>query len=128
MARYAPAPLGGRRLLVAEDEYLVAADLAGALEDLGAEVIGPAATVAVALELVRTHLERIDGAVLDVNLRDERVYPVADALMELGVPFVFTTGYDASSLADAYADVRRCEKPIDRAQLVRMLMEMTAPA
>ena len=123
MARQRPAPLGGRHLLVAEDEYLVAAALAYALEDLGAEVIGPAATVGEALALVRTHAERIDGAVLDVNLRDERIYPVADILTELGVPFVFTTGYDASSLADGYAGVQRCEKPIDRGRLVRLLTD-----
>src|SRR3954467_14286390 len=90
-----PESLRGRCLLVVEDEYLIAADLTASLESLGVEVIGPAASVEEALALVHNSSDRIDGAVLDINLRNERVYPVADVLIERGVPFVFTTGYDA---------------------------------
>jgi CheY-like chemotaxis protein len=84
--------LHGRRLLVVEDEYLVAADLTESLEEMGAQVVGPVGSVEAALEKVRTDGHRLDGAVLDVNLRGERVYPVAEALAAHGVPFVFTTG------------------------------------
>jgi ActR/RegA family two-component response regulator len=67
--------LRGRCLLVVEDEYLIAADLTASLESLGVEVIGPAASVEEALSLVDNNSDRLDGAVLDINLRNERVYP-----------------------------------------------------
>lgn len=111
--------LSGKRLLLVEDEYAIAADLAYVLENAGAEVIGPAASVEDALELVARERDRLDGALLDINLRDERVYPVADALAELGVPFTFTTGYDSSAIPAAYLGVPRHEKPVDRAKLLR---------
>src|SRR5438270_8852311 len=89
--------LKGRRVLVVEDEYLIAADIAASLEALGAEVAGPAASVAEALTFLERDGDRLDGAVLDVNLGKERVYPLADVLRSRGIPFVFTTGYDASA-------------------------------
>src|SRR3954466_12140820 len=113
--------LKGRRLLVVEDEYLVAADLAASLESLGTEVIGPAASVGEALSFVEKDGARLDGAVLDINLRNERVYPVADVLTARGIPFVFTSGYDAVAVPTTYASVPRCEKPVDKTQLVRLL-------
>jgi CheY-like chemotaxis protein len=113
--------LKGCRLLVVEDEYLVAADLTASLESLGAEVIGPAASVEEALSLLDTNGGRLDGAVLDINLQNERVYPVADVLTARGIPFVFTTGYDAAAVPTAYAWAPRCEKPVDKTQLVRWL-------
>jgi DNA-binding LytR/AlgR family response regulator len=119
--------LRGRRLLVVEDEYLIAADLTASLESLGVEVIGPAASVEEALSLVENNRGRLDGAVLDINLRDQRVYPVADLLTACGVPFVFTTGYDAVAVPTAYAHTPRCEKPIDKTQLVRWLANTTWP-
>src|SRR3954465_8220409 len=92
MAEVAQNGLAGKRLLVVEDEYMVADDLAGGLGEEGAEVVGPAGTVEDALELVQLNRGRLDGAVLDVNLRDERVYPVADVLASRGVPFVLPPG------------------------------------
>jgi len=116
--------LKGRRLLVVEDEYLVAADLAASLESLGTEVIGPAASVEEALSFVEKDGARLDGAVLDINLRNERVYPVADVLTARGIPFVFTSGYDAVAIPSAYAKAPRCEKPVDRTQLIRWLSKI----
>lgn len=116
--------LKGRRLLVVEDEYLVAADLAASLESLGAEVIGPAASVEEALSFVEKDGVPLDGAVLDINLRNERVYPVADVLTARSIPFVFTTGYDAVAIPSAYAQAPRCEKPVDKTQLVRWLSKI----
>jgi CheY-like chemotaxis protein len=113
--------LSGQRLLLVEDEYLIAADLIASLESLGVEVIGPAATVEDALSLVENNSERLDCAVLDINLRNERVYPVADVLVARGVPFIFTTGYDAVGIPNTYACVPRCEKPVDKERLIELI-------
>jgi CheY-like chemotaxis protein len=113
--------LRGRHLLVVEDEYVVAEDFALRLEDAGAIVVGPVPSVREALELVMSEGDRLDAAVLDVNLGGEFVYPVADALSGRGIPFVFTTGYDASAITPAYANAPRCEKPLDPALLARAL-------
>jgi len=113
--------LRGRRLLVVEDEYMIAMELTRSLEELGAEVVGPAGSVEDALELVGRDGGRLDAAVLDINLRDERVYPVADALTARGVPFVFATGYDSMAIPSSYASAPRCEKPVDKLQLARLL-------
>ena len=118
-----PARLRGRHLLVVEDEYMIAMDIAHTLEELGAEVVGPAGSVADALLLVQDEDSRIDAAVLDINLRDERVFPVAEALIARGVPFVFATGYDASVIPSAYAAAPRCEKPVNKTSLVRILAQ-----
>ncbi len=115
--------LTGRRILIVEDEYLIAMDLALKLGDIGADVVGPAGSVAEAMELVESTGGSLDGAVLDVNLRDERVYPVADALAALGVRFIFASGYDAGLMPPAYAEVPRCAKPIDTAMIIRFLSQ-----
>src|SRR3954470_7102582 len=124
MAEPGPDALHGRRLLVVEAEYLIAVFLARELEGRGAEVVGPAGSVLDALALVEAEGDRLGGAVLDINLRDERVYPVADALVARGVPFIFLTGYDARIIPDAYAGVPRCEKPVSSALLSRTLSKV----
>jgi DNA-binding NtrC family response regulator len=125
MIEAAPECLSGQKLLVVEDEYIVATDFALRLEDAGAEVVGPAGCVKDALELIEIEGDGIDAAVLDVNLGGELVYPVADALAFRGVPFVFTTGYDASAISPTYAGAPRCEKPIDTALLARAIAKAT---
>ena len=108
------------RVLVVEDEYLLAEDLREELIEGGAAVIGPAQTVARALELVASP-GRLDAAVLDINLGGELAYPVADALAERGVPFLFTTGYDSSALPDRFNTVNRCEKPVDMKRMMDLV-------
>ncbi len=108
--------LKGCRILVAEDEYLLAEELSEELRDSGAVVLGPAPTVTRAFALVEQQPE-LDGAVLDVNLGGEPVYPVADMLIERGVPVVFTTGYDRATLPERFASVTKCEKPISLSQI-----------
>jgi two-component sensor histidine kinase len=86
------APLRGRRVLVAEDEPLVALELERALTELGCVVVGPAATLDETLRLANAE-GRLDGAVLDVNLGGRAAFPAADLLAGRGVPIVFATGY-----------------------------------
>ena len=90
------ASLDGKRILVVEDEMLISAMLEDMLADLGAIVVGPAATVADGLRLARS--ETLDAAVLDVNVRDQRIDPVADVLVERRIPMVFATGYGQSAI------------------------------
>ena len=108
------ADLGLRncRILVVEDEYYMAEELLQELTDAGALVIGPVASIERAL-IVLDPRSLPDGAILDVNLGGEPVFPLADALIARGVPFVFTTGYDPTTLPDRFAHVPICEKPIN---------------
>ncbi len=113
------AVLRGRRVLVVEDEYLLAEDLRQELERQGAEVLGPVPTVAEALELLATG-PAPSIAILDINLQGEMAFPVADALRERAIPFVFATGYDAQAIPPAYADVPRMEKPLELKAMERI--------
>jgi ActR/RegA family two-component response regulator len=109
-----------QRLLVVEDEYLIAAELTCALEEFGFEVIGPAASVEEALCLINQNPSQLAGAILDVNLqKNERVFPVANVLAARGIPFIFATGYDALIIPDNFAGIPRYEKPVDGEQLMR---------
>ena len=113
--------LAGLRLLLVEDEFFLAEDMAKGLAAQGAEVIGPVPSIDGALDLIAA-CGRLDGALLDVNLQGEMAFPVADALAERGVPFMFITGYDASSIPERYAGVTRREKPIEPADIARALL------
>ncbi|HEX2136550.1 MAG TPA: response regulator [Microvirga sp.] len=116
----ASGTLASHRVLVVEDEYFLADDMAQALKKLGATVVGPVPTRDAALALLSCD-EAIDTAVLDINLKGQAVFPVADILIARGVPFVFATGYDQSTVPPAYKDVPRWEKPFDPDQLARVL-------
>jgi CheY-like chemotaxis protein len=118
--------LYSRRILVVEDEYTIAAELARSLEELGVTVIGPAGNLQDAIELVEQEADGMDGAILDIRVRDEPVYPIAAILVERGIPFVFATGYDELVIPPAYADKPRCLKPTDGATLLNLLREQVA--
>lgn len=120
----AGSSLSGLRLFVVEDEALVAMLLEQMLEDLGCEVVSLAGTVDQALGQVDQVAPRVDAAILDVNLGGERVYPVADALAERQVPFLFATGYGPSGLEDRYPDRTVLSKPYVEATLVKALLRM----
>lgn len=111
--------LQGFRILVVEDEYLLADDISDILTEAGAHVIGPCATVADAV--ARAGTADLDAAILDINLRGDMVFPVADALAERRIPFIFATGYDQWSLPDRFADAVRLEKPLKGAKVVATL-------
>jgi len=110
------------RILVVEDEYFLADDMTRSLSGSGVDVVGPVATVKAALDLLAEETA-VDGAVLDINLRGEMVYPVADLLLERGVPFVFSTGYDEHVVPRRYSEVRRCEKPVDPDRVTAALLQ-----
>lgn len=116
-------PLNGRKILVVEDEYLIADDLSALLVEAHAEVIGPVASLPAAIRLV-SNVERIDAAVLDVNLRGVDVFPLVDELRGRGVAIMFLTGYGVNNIPDDYAGIARCEKPMGTANVVETLREM----
>lgn len=109
----------GRRVLVVEDEMLVAMNLEDDLLSLGYHVVGPAMRLEAALELARS--AEIDVAVLDINLHGGRSYPVATLLQERGVPFVFATGYGHTEQIDAFAKVTTLTKPYRSEDLAKAL-------
>jgi CheY-like chemotaxis protein len=116
-------PLAGRRILVIEDEYFLADDIARALKDLGARIVGPVGEFDDAASLVDSDVA-IDAAVVDINLRSDMVFPLARTLRARKVPFVFTTGYDRKSIDAEFGDIRLWEKPLDIAAMARDLAGM----
>lgn len=116
--------LAGRHVLVVEDEYFVAVELAEALRAVGAVVVGPAATTDAALALAAAG--HLDAALLDVNLNGTMVWPVADLLMARGVPVVLSSGYEA--VPPAYAHLPHYQKPAAVHVLLRAVMRCVAAA
>ncbi len=105
------AGLSDLRILIVEDEYYLADDLARALKAEGAEVVGPVGSLAEAADMVDR--ERFDCAILDMNLRGDMAFPIADRLDQAGIPFLIATGYNSASLPERFNDVRRVEKPFN---------------
>ncbi|RDJ03893.1 response regulator [Rhizobium grahamii] len=106
-----------RRILVVEDEYMLATDLQRELEAMGAIVIGPAGQLDAALDLVQGE-DAIEAAILDINLGGEEAYSVADLLISRKIPFVFATGYERSTIPARFKAVPICEKPINLEKIV----------
>ncbi|HEX4160289.1 MAG TPA: response regulator [Rhizomicrobium sp.] len=119
-----PEALRGRRVLVIEDEYLIAQVLVDLLEEAGAQVIGPIGGVDEALTFVADTSHHFDGAVIDLNLHGRKSYPVADALAARSIKFVFATGYGADAVDGPYRCYPRCEKPFNQTTLVGLLGEL----
>lgn len=101
----------GMRVLLVENEHLLADHLADVLGTLGATPVGPAGSVVHALQLI-ARTGHIDAAILDVELDGERVYPVADALRERGIPFVFSSGYSIDAIPERFRDMPVMDKLI----------------
>jgi CheY-like chemotaxis protein len=106
-----PDRLAGLRVLIVEDEALIAMLIEDFLTDLGCVVVEVAGTLARGLEIASDRDLRIDGATLDINLGGEQVFPVADVLRSRGVPFVFATGYGVHGLIPRYAGYPVIAKP-----------------
>lgn len=119
-------PLQGLRILVVEDEFLLACSLEEDLRAAGCDVIGPFPDLARAQEAARR--ERFDLAVLDINLNGEMVYPLADELQARGALFVFLSGYGLANLPERFRDAARLAKPYDLPSLRRQIQRTLANA
>jgi len=115
-------PLSARRVLLVEDEALVAMLLETILEDMGCIPVGPAATVEDGLAMVADPAP-LDGALLDVNIAGRQVFPIAEALKARGVPFVFSTGYGVGGLPDEWRGHATVQKPFTEAAIRNALMQ-----
>nr|CAD6437882.1 response regulator [Rhizobium sp. Q54] len=119
--------LSGSRVLLVEDEGLIAMHMTDLLEEIGCSVVGPAATVEEALSLLNG--ADVDAALLDVNLGDGATsYPVADALAAKAIPFAFLTGYGAVGLDQAYKDQPVLAKPVEEGPLIEAVSALILQA
>jgi CheY-like chemotaxis protein len=114
----------GMRVLLAEDEFLIALAVAEELEAKGCTVLGPFQNIAAACAAATA--ESFDFALLDINMNGEMAYSVADAVAARQIPFVFLSGYNASTLPERFHAVPTISKPCDPAILTKKLSELLA--
>ncbi len=107
--------LANRRILVVEDEVLIAMQIEEILLDLGCVVVGAVGRLDAAMRLADD--QTLDAAILDVNIHGGLVYPVADRLSARGIPFMFASGYSNWALPEALRDLPRLMKPFRRLEL-----------
>jgi len=117
-------PLGGRRVLIVEDEYFQAREIALALAKAGAEIVGPTAHADEVPGLIAA--APVDVAMLDINLGQGPSFEVARSIRDRNIPFLFLTGYDVSVIPEDLAVPPRLEKPVDQDVLIRRLVELVA--
>lgn len=117
-------PLLGRRVLIVEDDPFIALALEETLTDFGLIVVGAAMNVANALALAQN--AAFDLALLDVNIGQDKIDPVADAIHARGIPFIFTTGCGRAGLPEAYLGQAIVEKPFYVEEMLRALREQLA--
>ncbi len=116
--------LSGLRILVVEDDFIVAFDMQTLLQDYGAEVLGPASSAVEAHALIGRHTP--DAALLDVNLNGEFVFPVAQRLHDAGVPLLFATAHadDDGMFPEALRTLPRVAKPVLSNVLISQLRRL----
>lgn len=114
--------LAGCRVLIAEDEYVLAADTARLLRQAGATIVGPIGTLEEARE--REAEDGFDAAVLDIRLDRDLIYPVADLIQAAGIPMTFLTGYDEVAVPDRFAGIALCQKPCPDEALIDLVRKM----
>jgi CheY-like chemotaxis protein len=113
--------MAGLRVLVVEDEFLLAMMLEDTLNEEGCIIVGPFGRVAEAIQAATE--EQIDLAVLDVNVAGEKVFPVADLLDRSGVPFILLTGYGEKAVPQDRQHWQTCDKPYRPEQLIEVLLK-----
>lgn len=113
------------RILIVEDEMLIAMLLEDIVTDLGHRPVGPE----MRLESALAAAERgnFDYAILDINLAGKQSFPIADRLMERGIPFIFASGYGQAGLAEPYLQAPIIQKPYDADQIAKLLSGLPAP-
>ena len=117
--------LSGKRIVVAEDDYLLATSVCRDLEEQGATVLGPAPTPFYAMQLIGPDGRRkIDAPVLDVHLHGLTVYEVAEVLQDRGVPFIFTTGFDKTSMPTRFDAIPVVQKPTGSTAIAQELSKL----
>lgn len=121
-----PQPLWRRNILVVEDEFLIADDVAALLREKGANVIGPASSLPEGMRLAGD-TQTIDAAVLNIDLAGVPVFPLADELRRRGVRIMFLTGYGDSQIPNEYAAIPCCEKPTGPACVIDELVAILRP-
>lgn len=117
--------LKDRKILVVEDETIVAFLLEDMLIGLGCETVWHASSVKEGIALLASH--RPDGAVLDVNLGDELVYPLAERLAGLKIPFIFATGYGPGAIQERWRRQPMVQKPYNDRSLAMALSQALEP-
>jgi CheY-like chemotaxis protein len=116
--------LEGKRIVVVEDDALLALDITEQLRAAGATVLGPAPTAHYAMQLIGPGKRRLDGAVLDIALHGKTVYELADVLIEREVPFLFATAQDRKAIPGRFQNAPVLNKPISPAKLAQTVIEM----
>ena len=120
--------LAGKRILVVEDEALVAMLLEDMIGDLGGNIVATASRVDAALKIIEERVDEIDAALLDVNLGSENAFPIAEALGAHGKPFAFSTGYGHAGLPEEWRHCLAVQKPFTQEQIEAVLTRiMSAP-
>jgi DNA-binding NtrC family response regulator len=117
-----PAALSGRRILIVEDSPVVSAACEDMLSDMGCVGVGPAANMAAALQLASE--EALDAAIVDINIRGGKAFPVLKILSQRGVPFLLASGYADWSMPDEWLDSPRLAKPYTPALLRDSLLKL----
>ena len=123
--REATPPLAGRRILIVEDEGPIALNLASAVQQAGGIVIGPAASVAQSFALMADHT--LDGALLDIRLRGETSFQLADVLAVLDIPFVFVSGLSSALMPYTHRDRPLFDKPYEMRDVISTLARLVKP-
>jgi CheY-like chemotaxis protein len=119
------ALIRGRRILLVEDQLLVALETSTMIERFGAVVVGPYARVPAASVALRS--QPVDAAILDINVAGVQTFAIADELQQRGVPFVFCTGYGRDILPPRFTDAPLVEKPVVSAALIAALLGVLKP-
>lgn len=119
-------PFSGCNIMLVEDEFLIADDVATMLREAGAAVIGPAVSLPEAMRLA-SDTAHIDAAVLNIDLNGVTVFPLADELLARGVRIMFMTGYGEAEIPREYAAIPCCRKPVGAACVLDELKTLLRP-
>jgi two-component system, response regulator PdtaR len=119
--------MNSARVLIVEDEFIIAEEIAAIVSDAGYSVLGPVGTIDAAEQALATADDKPDFAIVDANLRGGSSAPIAARLRALSVPFCVCTGYRFNDLKSTFGDVALLQKPVDRRSLVAVIRAALSP-